>query len=109
MCSSDLKETFNIYINDVMKLTMVNQELYPCHSMMSRPQGSETVAMFEELRFYNRFENLFEALLDHSIQDAWNPKRSPFSILFLNPFSSNLLRVIVSKFGSDFVYQIFLG
>jgi hypothetical protein len=62
--------------------------------------------MVVKLGFSYGLKDLLEALLNDAVEDAWDAKRSHFTVILLDKLPSDILGAIVLQFVLDFTYYI---
>ena len=70
---------------------------------------SETITMFMELRFTDRFQYLQHTLLHQPVHDCGNPKRTGFPIPFWYLHPADTLRSVPPEFSLYLIHQLFVS
>lgn len=85
-----------------MHRRLIDEKLNSCHGMVCRSKGSEAIAMVVKLDFSYGLKDLLEALLNDAVEDAWDTKRSHFTVIFFDKLSSDFLGAVVFQSALDF-------
>jgi len=79
---------------------------YHMHRIMHRAIGSESIAVWEEFCFHQRFQNNSQAFLHDSVQHSRYAEWSLFPVAFLDIYPSGRLRLIILKCALHKTYQL---
>ena len=75
-----IEESLDVKLNNIMQMYILQQRIDSSHSLFHRTVRAKAVAIITETCFADWFQNLLNTLLYQPVPDAWNAKRSCFSV-----------------------------
>jgi hypothetical protein len=96
-----VKETSDVQINNMVQMLYLYQSATLRDCGLCGAIWAETIGVFAELRFTDRFHDLQDALLHHAVNNRGNAQRSCFAVGLGYLHAPDRTRVIAAELSSD--------